>query len=122
MRVVAGHTADPVHFGNFGGLWSKSVWFVSGLALSGLPLTGAYLHAQRQARRKGIRAVRPAVLGAYTVTVAVLGLSSAYGIIEIRGYALEGSWPVVPLPAAAFLIAWILSTLAILTLWMRSLC
>lgn len=39
--------ADPIHFGTWGGLASKAVWFVFGLFLTGLAVTGAVIYAAR---------------------------------------------------------------------------
>lgn len=44
-RIV--HTADPLHFGTFGGLWTRILWAVFGLLLTGLAVTGAIIYAKR---------------------------------------------------------------------------
>lgn len=44
-RIV--HTADPLHFGNFGGLLTKLIWVVCGLMLVGMSASGAYIYAKR---------------------------------------------------------------------------
>jgi len=43
-------TADPLHFGNFGGMLSKLIWFGFGLALNAMILTGAWLYLRRVRR------------------------------------------------------------------------
>ena len=44
-RIV--HSADPLHFGTFGGLAVKFLWVVFGLMLTGMAATGAWLYAKR---------------------------------------------------------------------------
>lgn len=39
--------ADPLHFGTFGGLATQLLWFVFGLALTALSVTGVYLYGLR---------------------------------------------------------------------------
>ncbi|MBM87962.1 MAG: peptidase [Gammaproteobacteria bacterium] len=48
--------ADPVHFGNFGGLTSKLIWFIFGLVLSFLSLSGVWLFAKRLSRSSKFQA------------------------------------------------------------------
>ena len=43
-------TADPLHFGDFGGLLIKLAWFVFGLALNAMILSGAWLYLRRVRR------------------------------------------------------------------------
>jgi uncharacterized iron-regulated membrane protein len=111
--------ADPLHFGDFGGLWSQIPWFLFGILLSGLSLTGAYLHVKRQ-RRRGETRLRTPIFLSYAMTLAVLILSVRYGWMEIQDYGPDGSWPAVPTAAIVFIGAWIVSAVAALTLWMRA--
>lgn len=113
------HMADPIHFGNFAGLWSKAIWFVFGIFLSSLSLTGAYLHAKRQARRKSGAQLRTPIFFAYVATVVILALSARYGLLEIADYGREEDWPETPIGVWVVIAAWIASTLAALTVWMR---
>lgn len=109
-------TADPLHFGDFGGLWSKSIWFLFGLGLTAASLTGAYLQVKRQ-RRRGLSRHRPEIVMAYATTVAVLALSSVYGVKEVLTYGTGGAWPVITTAQLAFIAFWTASTFCVLSLW-----
>lgn len=113
-------TADPLHFGNFGGLWSKALWFLFGLGLSGLCLTGAYLQAKRQARHRP-SAIRRPVLAAYVTTAAVLGLGAWRGYAEMRRYDAAGELGATPVGVVLIIVTWLALTLGALTWWFRSL-
>jgi uncharacterized iron-regulated membrane protein len=39
--------ADPLHFGYFGGIWTQALWFVLGVLMSGLSITGILIYAKR---------------------------------------------------------------------------
>jgi uncharacterized iron-regulated membrane protein len=118
-------TADPLHFGDFAGLGVKAIWFTFGLLLSGLCLTGAYLHVQRLRRKHADTVRRPAVLAAYGVSAVLLTASTVGGWFEVRGYGpmVDGvrHWPAVPLPVTAFIASWVIVTLVILGIWVRRL-
>ncbi len=43
--------ADPIHFGSWGGLATKILWFFGGLSISGLVLTGIWIALKRQAKQ-----------------------------------------------------------------------
>lgn len=44
--------ADPLHFGNFGGYWTKIPWFLFGLLMTGLSVSGAAIYSLRIARER----------------------------------------------------------------------
>lgn len=46
-----GHSIDPVHFGTFGGILTRVIWFISGLTISIGILVGAYLYVLRNMRK-----------------------------------------------------------------------
>ncbi len=45
-----GEAADPLHFGTFGGYWTRTIWFVFGAVLTGLAMTGVAIYALRIAK------------------------------------------------------------------------
>lgn len=51
--------ADPLHFGTFGGLVTKVIWFLFGLILTGMSVTGVIIYAKRL--EKAERGARGAV-------------------------------------------------------------
>ncbi|HEX5791906.1 MAG TPA: PepSY-associated TM helix domain-containing protein, partial [Rheinheimera sp.] len=41
------HIADPLHYGTLGGIWTKAIWFLFGLILSGMSITGFMIWGSR---------------------------------------------------------------------------
>lgn len=50
------HTADPLHFGDFAGVWSKLLWVVFGILLCILGWSGVSIHLHRMA--EAVRVLR----------------------------------------------------------------
>jgi len=55
--------ADPLHFGNWGGLVTKVIWFIMGMGISSLVLSGIWITLKRKARQR--KNAKTAVLGAW---------------------------------------------------------
>lgn len=117
-------TVDPLHFGDFAGLITQTIWFIFGLVLSALCLTGAYLHAGRLAREsRSRRAHWPGMTAAIGVALLVLVASFGSGWFEIRNFGalVNGvrEWPQVSTAAIFFIAGWIVMTLIALWMWVR---
>jgi uncharacterized iron-regulated membrane protein len=41
------HLADPLHYGTLAGIWTKLIWFLFGLLITGMSITGFMLWQQR---------------------------------------------------------------------------
>ena len=116
--------ADPLHFGSFAGLPTKSLWFVFGLILCGITLTGTWLHARRLARHpKGPRKLRWAgTMPACATSVLLLATAVPFGIDQIHAYEAftDTTGPVVetPMGVKIFVSAWLTLTVAIIACWL----
>lgn len=115
-------TADPLHFGDFGGLWSQSLWFVFGLILCGLILTGAWLHAGRLLRGSEQRYRWRITPAAVWISMVLLALAANAGFDQaaLYGYTEDG---IDHLPDLApgvqwFIVGWLSLTLAIVAAWL----
>ena len=117
--------ADPLHFGYFGGLASKIIWFLFGLVLCGLILTGTYLHARRIGRKAGGGATSYRWSGssaAVVVTLIILLIAVPYGFAEqYQGYSpavdsIEQT-PVMTTGVKSVIIGWTALTVAIIGGW-----
>jgi uncharacterized iron-regulated membrane protein len=85
--------ADPLHFGTFGGLWSQAVWFLFGILLSSLMLTGGWLwhlRAEKKARAAGAARHPRWGYAAAAVPVVVIVASAVFGYLEVeRNYMMR---------------------------------
>jgi len=52
LHTRIAEAADPLHFGTFGGYWTKTLWFLFGVFLSGLAITGVVIYTLRVAKQE----------------------------------------------------------------------
>lgn len=55
--------ADPLHFGHWGGIITKAIWFIFGAGLSSLILTGPWLFMKRRLKVKRLKKERRVAIG-----------------------------------------------------------
>lgn len=119
--------ADPLHFGDFAGLTSKLIWFVFGLILSGIILTGTYLHAKRlkqnsHKQRYGWSVTHFATLS--TILIWLGGIPFALKTAkQFYGDQINGvsTYPDLEPGVLAFILGWVGFTIMIVYAWHRML-
>lgn len=76
---------SPLHFGNFAGVWSKSVWFALGFAGAYVTLTGMLLWTRRRGEQRAWRRMNSAV------HAVGYGLPLALALAPYAYFLLRGS-------------------------------
>lgn len=98
--------ADPIHFGNWGGLTTKLIWFFGGLALCGLILTGIWIALRRQVKKMAANQINP--LGAWKYINWLLALIVVGFMYYFMIFRYSLSWePLVLVGAGVGLTAWL---------------
>ncbi|MEM9668881.1 MAG: PepSY-associated TM helix domain-containing protein [Pseudomonadota bacterium] len=98
--------ADPLHFGSFGLLPTKLIWFVFGLAMTALSLTGVWL-TYRRLKKVMVSKSQFATMPVLLVTMILgsmyidryIGADEPGSLIELQsdhvgGFLLESSWQI----------------------------
>jgi uncharacterized iron-regulated membrane protein len=94
--------ADPLHFGNFGGLPTKILWFLAGLGISGLVLTGIWISLKRKVKSEEARkAQRLGGWKYFNWAVVLLMFGFMYQHLTVR---YQADWPLLLL----ILVGWAL--------------
>ncbi len=78
LVAYVNNLADPLHFGSFGGLVTKLIWFGFGTVLVSLSITGVWLTWRRLRRRT------PST--AQLATLPLLLIVSGFGVPYVRGH------------------------------------
>tara|TARA_A100001391_G_scaffold142053_1_gene99795 strand:+ start:3704 stop:5059 length:1356 start_codon:yes stop_codon:yes gene_type:complete len=110
------HMADPIHFGSFGGLTTKLIWFAFGIFLAGLSLSGGWLHLKRLQRDTTGQTYWRGTVGASMAGMSIFLFCVAAAILRVT----EGGLAITA-GAATVAILWCLTTFAVCTIWVKAL-
>ena len=114
--------ADPIHFGSFGGLWSKLLYFVFGLVASFLVVSGTVIHIRRLRRSEQSRVRHrwrfASTVGAAIVAVSLASMWNGYQQALQLGPSVSeaGTVPGLSFAVVVVILVWVTVTLAILLL------
>ena len=94
MHQRISEMADPLHFGTFAGYWTRIPWFVFGLLMTGLAVSGAAIYSHRIAHSARVAIVeRPVWNGMWRAAGRLRWLSAALvatGAVMIGWMFCEG--------------------------------
>jgi uncharacterized iron-regulated membrane protein len=112
--------ADPLHFGNFYGWISKTIWVIFGLILCYLSLSGTWMYMKRIAMKKSIENYQT-IKWSLIMTMVVMWVAVIFSAIMVylSGPVVNGvrQLPAIPWPTASFIILWSMATIILLTIY-----
>ncbi|WP_417763895.1 PepSY-associated TM helix domain-containing protein [Shewanella sp.] len=100
--------ADPLHFGDFGGLYSKLIWVVFGLSLSVMAFSGTWMYVNRLAAKStpsSSTSLRLAIYLSWLCLLAALVIAVMH-IAALGTHADGWQWPPIAFGSALFLLVW----------------
>ena len=108
--------ADPLHFGNFGGLVTKLIWSFFGLVLSFLSLSGVWLFAKRLSRNTKQKAKTVCAAVSIVFVNLWLLLNALSPFLAYQQIPTSQSLPRLP-GVSIFLYSWLVITSFICLSW-----
>lgn len=97
VHVRISEAADPLHFGVFAGIYSKVIYFIFGIFLSALAITGTYLYGLHYCRIKRDEAFKAPQVWQVSwrgmrhwkwLSVTLLTICAALTVILFNGFAI----------------------------------
>ncbi|WP_417799091.1 MULTISPECIES: PepSY-associated TM helix domain-containing protein [Rhodospirillales] len=117
-------TVDILHFGTFAGIASKVVWFVFGLVLAGLSLSGGWLYVKKQQGKRSVKWPKANFAACVALMVPISVLPIVWVYLHRVGGKVDGEYVMVELPGGVtvFIVSWAIVTLLIELLWVIGIC